>query len=87
MNPQKNYFSTFDLNLAACMVALGHSIENIEKTEGNRSQFIFKKSPDLETKVTAYWKQQLLVNPHDLFDSLKFIKSRLYINEFYEGKV
>ncbi|MGE4169852.1 MAG: DUF5659 domain-containing protein [Candidatus Margulisiibacteriota bacterium] len=78
MNTQTDCFSTFDLNLTACIVALGHPLEKIQKTEGNRSQFLFQRSQKLESDVTAYWKQDLLLNPHTIFDSLKFIKSRLY---------
>jgi hypothetical protein len=76
-----NVFKTYDLNITACMVALGHPIEKIQKQEGGRCQFFFKRSDKLEADVIAYWKQEVVVNPHALFDALKFIKSRLYAGD------
>lgn len=76
-----NQFSTYDLNITACMVALGHPIEKIQKQGGSRCQFFFKRSDTLKDDVIAYWKQEVLVNPHALFDALKFIKSRLYAGD------
>ena len=75
---EDDLFSTYDLNITACMVALGHSIEKIQRQGGSRCQFSFKRSDQLKKDVTDYWKQDLLVNPHALFDGLKFIKSRIY---------
>lgn len=76
-----NQFSTYDLNITACMVALGHPIEKIQKQGGSRCQFFFKRSDRLKADVIAYWKQEVLVNPHALFDALKFIKSRIYAGD------
>jgi hypothetical protein len=76
-----NQFSTHDLNITSCMVALGHPLEKINKQGGGRCQFFFIRSEKLKTDIVAYWKQDLLVNPHALFDGLKFIKSRIYNGE------
>jgi|TARA_Y100000385_G_C12971727_1_gene584326 formylmethanofuran:tetrahydromethanopterin formyltransferase len=81
MKINNNEFKTYDLNLTACMVALGHPIEKIHKQGGNRCQFCFKRSDKLKTDVLAYWKQAVVVNPHALFDALKFIKSRIYAGD------
>jgi hypothetical protein len=78
---ENDLFSTYDLNITACMVALGHSIEKIQKQGGGRCQFFFKRSDKLKDDVIAYWKQAVLVNPHALFDALKFMKSRIYAGD------
>jgi len=63
------------------MVSLGHPIEKIQKQGGSRCLFFFKRSDKLKDDVIAYWKQEVLVNPHALFDALKFIKSRIYAGD------
>ena len=74
-------FSTYDLNITACMVTLGHPLEKINRQGGSRCQFFFNRSEQLKNDILAYWKQDILVNPHALFDGLKFIKSRIYNGE------
>lgn len=72
-------FSTDDLTITACMVALGHPIEKIQKQGASRCQLtLVERSDKLKDDVIAYWKQGVLVNPYTLFDALKFIKSRIY---------
>lgn len=74
----KQNFKTYDLNLTASMVAMGHTLDEVKKEPGGRSQFVFQKNKSLQKDITEYWKQELRLNPHALFDSLKYIKSRLY---------
>lgn len=82
MNLTKNdQFSTHDLNITTCMVALGHPLEKINKQGNNRCLFMFNQTVKLKNDIHNYWKQDLLINPHSLFDSLKFIKSRIYNGE------
>ena len=71
-------FSTHDLDITACMVALGHPLEEINKQGGTRCQFFFTRSEQLKNDVLAYWRQDLLVSPHALSAGLKFIKSRIH---------
>jgi len=75
---QKNHFVTYDMSLSATLVALGHTLGEIQKEDSGRSKFFFKHTSKLKKDVFDYWKQELKVNPHSIFDSLKFIKSRLY---------
>ena len=70
---------TYDLPLAASMVALGHTIDHISReSDGGRAKFCFRRSDALQQDVTAFWKQELRVSPKTLFESLKFAKSLLY---------
>ena len=72
------HFITHDLNLTATIVALGHTLENIQKNADGRAAFCFKRTEQLKQDVTAYWQQGITIQGHKLFDSLKYVKSRLY---------
>ncbi len=75
----EDHFMTHDLPLAVSMVALGHTIEKtIREYHGGRATFCFKRSDKLGRDVSAYWKQELRINPKVLFESIKFTKSLLY---------
>lgn len=69
-----------DLSLAVTAFTLGHSILRIDKLTHTKSQFIFKKSIELEKLIEAYWNNSLKVSPLDFFNNLKTVKSRLYGN-------
>ena len=78
INQNKDYFTTYDLNLSALLVALNFPLEKIEKNNTRKALFHFKKSKELDQLVANYWKQEVKINPQKLFDALKFIKNRLY---------
>lgn len=71
-------FTTYDIYLAAVLVAFDFPLERIEKTLSGKSLFYFNSSPVLDSTIQKYWKQELRVSPQVLFNSLKFIKNRLY---------
>ena len=75
---KKTHFETYDLNLTATMVALSHNLTDVKKELNGRSKFYFKHTKKLKEDVLAFWKQELILNPHLIFDSLKFVKSRIY---------
>lgn len=75
----EDHFNTYDLPLAASMVALGHKIDHISReSENGRAKFYFRRSEKLQVDVTAFWQQELCVSPKTLFEGLKFVKSLLY---------
>ena len=78
MNNKIPLFRTLDLNLSAVLVSLDAKIEKIEKNQKGKSLFYFKQSKELNSIIEKYWKQELKVNPQTLFNSLKFIKNRIY---------
>lgn len=75
---QEKYFTTFDLNLSAVLVSENFTLEKIEKPDGGKALFYFKKSNELFKVIDRYWKNQLQISPQLLFTSLKSIKNRLY---------
>jgi hypothetical protein len=77
-NSKTDLFSTHDMPMAATMVALGHTIERIDRETSGRAKFHFRRSEKLQGDVTAFWQQELRISPKLLFEGLKFVKSLLY---------
>ncbi len=80
MNPDEDFLTTYDLNISAVLVALGHPLDHLERQQNGRALFFFKSSPAVKKIAQNYWKQEIRINPQKLFDSLKFLKNRLYSN-------
>ncbi len=80
MNEDEDFLTTYDLNISAVLVALGHPLDHIERKTTGKALFYFKASPAIKKVVQDYWKQEIKINPQKLFDSLKFLKNRLYSN-------
>ncbi len=71
-----------DLDLVV-VASLSFSIEAIDRDpkEYPRVVFLFKKTPELEVLIQAYWNGQLSCEPQALFGQLRRIKSRIYNNQ------
>lgn len=80
MNQDEDFFTTYDLNISAVLVALGHSLDRIERQKSGKVLFFFKSCPAIKKIVQNYWKQEIALNPQKLFDGLKFLKNRIYSN-------
>lgn len=74
---QINIWSSTDLAISAYL-ALNFELVDLNRVEGNRFEFRFKKSTELEEAVNAYFNKSATVNPADYFQKIKFIKSLLY---------
>ena len=74
----EKYFKTYDLALAAALVAAGFFIDNIDKPSYGKSSFIFLRSAALDEVVKDYWADKQQVNPKAYFDILKHLKTRIY---------
>lgn len=70
-------YSTSDLALAT-MISLFYPLEAIDRTNSNKSQFLFKRDEELDQLIEAFWRKELQVEPQTYFNQLKIIKSRLY---------
>ena len=79
-NKDEKFFTTYDLNISAVLIALGYSLDHLERQPNGRAAFSFLASPGIKKVVQDYWRQQITLNPQKLFDSLKFLKNRLYSN-------
>lgn len=77
---QETTFTTYDLNLSAVLLAKGEALEKVEKSQRGKSLFCFRKTKNLDSIISKYWKNELKIEPQALFNSLKAIKNRIYSN-------
>lgn len=80
MKNNQDYYKTFDLSLVTT-ISLFLPIEDINKQNPRRAEFIFQRTKELEKLIDKYWKKELLVEPRDFFDQLKALKGRIYETE------
>jgi hypothetical protein len=78
MTDQTNFFTTYDLNLSAVLVAKGCRLEKTERQSNGKALFYFTEGKKLSSVVDLYWKDEIKISPQKLFNSLKAIKNRLY---------
>ncbi|MGH7202971.1 MAG: DUF5659 domain-containing protein [Candidatus Levyibacteriota bacterium] len=71
------YFSTSDLTLATAL-SLWYPIEKIDKKNPRKAQFVFTRSPQLESLISSFWRGELKVDPKEYAAQQKNIKTRLY---------
>ena len=75
MNPE---LATSDLNLAATLVALGHELVAMDKSNPKRVRFLFRKTETIETAIRGYWDNTLILPAQTLLGAQKTLKARLY---------
>lgn len=77
MKNNQDYYKTVDLALVTA-ISLFVPIEDVNKQNPRRAEFIFQRTKELEKLIDKYWKKELLVEPRDFFDQLKALKARIY---------
>lgn len=75
---EQTIFSTRDLPLSATLLALGHVLVSMNRDPNGRANFLFNDSTQLKSDISGFWNQEIRLSPQILFDSLKFLKSRIY---------
>lgn len=71
-------YATTDLCLAATL-CLYIPVDCIEKTPSSpKVTFLFKKTPELNKLLDAYWNRELCVVPQLYFAEIKTLKGRIY---------
>lgn len=70
-------YHTSDLACAAA-ISLYVPLENVDRSDPRRAQFIFARTSHLEDIVSEFQKRQLSVEPRAYFDQIKALKTRLY---------
>ena len=77
---KENYYRTSDMALAT-VISLTHAIEEVDRQNPRRAEFMFRQSADLNQLIEAYWKGELRVEPQKFFSQLRTVKARLYGDE------
>jgi len=73
-------YSTSDLALAT-VISLSYPIDEVDRQNPRRSQFLFRRDPDLDRLVESYWRGELQIEPQQFFNQLRIVKARLYGEE------
>ena len=72
-------WNTTDLACAAALLVLKFNLMSIDKANPRRAIFIFERSDELIKTVNAFFADALTVNPRIYFDSVKKLKTMLYM--------
>lgn len=75
---ENDFFGTSDLSLVAALIAYGAKVEALERGNGPRVTFCFRREKGLDALVEAFWAHSLQVEPLRYFNALKEAKTRLY---------
>ncbi|OGC79860.1 hypothetical protein A3K01_03995 [candidate division WWE3 bacterium RIFOXYD1_FULL_43_17] len=76
-NKQINTYRSTDLAITS-FLSLSFNLIALEKVEGNRYEFVFERTPELEKAIESFFNNTAKVSPTDYFNSIKSIKSRIY---------
>ena len=78
MSKEHKLFTTSNIFLSSVFISKGVKLESIERNDSDRALFCFQFSDELIHLDEKFWKKELVCEPQSLFDSLKFLKSRIY---------
>jgi hypothetical protein len=74
---QKDLYRTSDLACASAL-SLFVPLQDVDKSDPRRAQFIFNRNKGLDTLIEEFRKGELSVEPRAYFDQIKALKTRLY---------
>ncbi len=77
-NDRSYPYSTSDLGCASALLAAGYAVKSIDKTNPKRAQFVFKPKTGIDKSANSYWENKLRIKAKAMFDSIKYLKSRIY---------
>ena len=61
--------TTTDIGLATALLTIGFSIDGTDPQDRRRVVFYFKKTPELDKAINAYWQRKLAVEPRGYEES------------------
>jgi len=72
-----NTYETKDLYIAAYLIAIGHSLKNHSRYDGE-IYFVFDNNENIQQEVNKFISRKALVDPVAYSQSMKSLKSVLY---------
>lgn len=73
----EDFFTTQDLAVASVLVTLSFKLHHLER-KGHKAVFFFPASDKIKPLVQSYWRQELTLDPHRLFECWKYLKNQIY---------
>jgi len=77
MSIKKELIGYTDLALSAYLNLCFQTVD-VCKQVGNRFEFVYEKTPELDKAIEDYFNNTAQVSPSDYFNSIKSLKSRIY---------
>lgn len=75
----RDQFRTFDLGLAAHLVATDCRLHSLDRSNPSRAQFVFEQDKHLDDMIQAYWANTpLRLASQVYFNALKSLKNQIY---------
>lgn len=75
----KNQYSTSSIALAtAIQLASESKLQLVDRSRPDRCEFIFDRTSDLDQVVSLFWQKALPLDALSYFETLRYIKARLY---------
>ncbi len=78
INLNKNSFLTFDLGLVAALISTGFQLQDLNKSNSKKVQFVFTESDDIKQAAEDYFSCNFQVDAQTYWNSVKALKSRMY---------
>ena len=73
-----NTFETSDLNLITILQFKGYKYESTNKVDQSRVMFSYESTPELRKTVDGYFARELLLEPYELLQTLRAMKSKVH---------
>jgi len=70
-------YETSDLQTASFLYGTGHKLDCIDRTT-NRAVFCFKRQKGTDFLLESFHRRHEFVEPNSYFESIKYLKNRLY---------
>ena len=83
----KNYFRTTSFYVSAFLFAKGLELVDIDRSNPQRSQFVFKDSPQRESLINAFNfakedSPEVAIDARQFVMAIKMLKDKLYQDKF-----
>lgn len=79
MSKEFQTYRQSDLGLAAFLVASGCQIKELDRTNPRRVDFVFERTPQLESLAEKYWSNQSVhLVPQYYWLAIKSLKARVH---------
>ena len=74
----QDFYSTTDFYIAVSLMTAEFPVEDLNRDNPQRVEFLFIQSPELEEFVKNFWARKIKVEPNLFAQNIKILKNRLY---------
>lgn len=74
---ENDCYATSDFPLATVLAAF-LPLESVDRTQGQRVYFVFKRTGELDALLESYHRRELRIEPQAYYSEIRRLKARLY---------